>query len=524
MSIIEDSWKALFESGTDAVDAAGDAEQARIIQAIDIINAATDSMQGEMSAGKEEFIAIVKDTIAKMKTELLNGNIDAANKLKTGLESRINGLKKTYDIGTENILNAYSIIEGDLNTAKFESQNFLTSARDTARGDITAGRDNALTRLRTSLTKSLDSIASGRDQASQAIRQSLDRTRQNYAPYIQAGQKAITRAEQLTNDPQAQLDYVQNNPFYKTMQETARDQLFSNQAARGRLGTGETLDELDKRTLLLGEQLVGNAIDRNLGVSNQGLNATNNMATADMNGGNILAQIFQNAANAEVAANTNFGNVGAEIDVNAANNLANIAQTYGQDSSRLTQTTANNISQIGANFLGMLNSNLMSLGTMGANAESEYWNNLFNLVNNQTQQHMGLTGQAGMAEAGAQQDYRNNYANLISWAAGNVAPMLMNLGQSEANEAIGERNAETQGLNTLMQIVGLAMTGMPNLFGGGKPTTNTSGYSYSSVPFGTTSVSTGGMNGPFNMGNMFPAIYNPNPVPSNYGFNLNLSN
>ncbi len=523
MSALENAWKTLFGDSTDSIDAAGDAQQARIIDAIDILNRTFDSMEGELEAGKQEFIGTVKDTLAKVKSEILAGNADTAQKLKQGLDEQISTIQKTFDLSSGTIENAYKIIEGDLNLARDTATGQLTQARDTARGDITTGRDTALTNLRTSLTNSLDALSRGSDRASSAIRDSLSRTRQTYAPFIAAGQKSITRAEQLTNDPQAQLDFIQNNPFFSAMQETARDQLFSNQAARGRLGTGETLNELDKRTLLLGEQLLGNRINQNLDISGQGIVAAGGLANSEMTAGNILSNIFQNEANSVANVETNFGNNAASINSSAGNVLAEIATLFGRDAANLTKDTATNVAEIGSNFTGLLNNNIQNAGVQANNTVGNFWNNLTSLINNQTGTMAGLTQQEGMLEAGAQQDFRNNKATMMGGTNNAIVNLLLRLGDSEASEEIGEANAQRQDLNTLLNVAALAF-GMPPMFGSRSGTSSGGSSGGSGVPFGTTSINTGANTGPFTMGNTFPYIpvFNPTPVQPFSGLNLNL--
>ena len=504
MSIL-DAFHTVFGDSTDAIDAAGDAEQARIVQAIDLINQSFSGINSELDAGRTEYINTVKNTINQMKQEILAGNADVAEKLKQGLDKQIQTLSQTYDLGYSNLENSYNIIEDKLMSAAGTARGDISGALGQARTDLTSGRDNALTALRSSLTSSLNSLSQGTDRASQAISSSLQRTRQTYAPYIAAGQKAIARAEQLTNDPQAQLDYVQNNPFFSAMQETARDQLFANKAAAGRLGSGETLDQLDKNTLLLGEQLVGNAVNRNMGISGQGLQAGSLQTGADTSLTNLLANIFSNEGLNAALLNQNYGNTVAGVETGTASALAGNEMRAGEGLADIAFGAGQQMSNIGAEFTNMLNNNTLNLGMAANSAQGNYWGALANLVGNQASQMSGLTGQGGFAEAGANQDYRNNWANSILAQAGMVAPMLVNLGTSEANEAVGEQAAQRQGFNDILSLVGLAMTGF-NTFGGGGTTTG-----------GTPMNSYGPMAGGYQSGyNTFggyapPSFYNPSP-------------
>lgn len=448
MSAFENAWKTLFGDATDKIDEAGDAQQARIVQAIDLINNTFADMGANQDAATDEFINSMRNTFSQMKSEIRAGNLDSVEKLKEGLNEQLGFLERAYNFTEGKLENAYKVIEGN-----------ILQGRDTARSDITSGRDAALGTLRGSLTDSLNMLGQGTDEASKTIRDSLQRTRQTYAPYIAAGQRSVARMEQLANDPEAQREYVMNNPFFSAMQETARDELFANQAARGRLGTGGTLDELDKRTLLLGEQLVGNAFARNESISNQGLIAGASQTQADTSLSNTLAQILANE-----------GVIGANLYQNYGINAGNTQMRAGEGLADVSMDASRSLANVGTNFGGMLQNTITNLTNMGSNAYGNAADAYFNLFNNQTQQLASLTGQEGATLADARMA-RNNYNNNLMQAGANAnANLLLGLGESEANEAIGEQAAARQQTNDLMSLAAMVLTGM-NVggFGNGTP-------------------------------------------------------
>jgi len=469
MSILEDAFHTVFGDSGDAVDEAGDAQQARIVQAIDLINANISKIDRVLEGGRKEFVDLIRETTTRMKSEIQGGNAQAADELRAGLQDQTERLVKTFDLSFDTLVNGFAIIENNLSDAEIEATNELIGFKDAARADVTQGRDSALSTLRTSLTDSLNAISQGEDKASTAIRESLARTRENFAPFIAAGQTSIERASELANDPNAQRDFIENNPFFSALQEEARRDLFGNQAARGRLGTGETLEELDKRTLLLGENLVGNRINQLLNVSGQGLNASSNSSSAEISGANLLSQLFQGGANARVNANTNFGNNSAAIETDTGNRLGGFEFSTGQSAADITTGLSELLAQIGSNFTGTQANNILNLGLAGANDSGNTSAALAQLFSGEGNTLAGITGQQGFSEADAATRLSSALATNLGTGTDAVSNLLLMLGNSEAGEVIGEQNAQTQGFNTLLQLGSAiaGMSGLGNIFGGG---------------------------------------------------------
>lgn len=74
-------------------------------------------------------------------------------------------------------------------------------------------------------------------------------------PYSQVGDQALQNVNFL-NDGQAQMDYLQNNPIYKSMLDNANSQTQASAAARGRIGAGDTMGQLANNALVTGQTLV----------------------------------------------------------------------------------------------------------------------------------------------------------------------------------------------------------------------------------------------------------------------------
>lgn len=136
------------------------------------------------------------------------------------------------------------------------------------------------------------------DSANQAIRaqqQALAQVRGDLSPFRDAGTSTVGGLTQLVNDPNAQKEYIQSNPFYQSLAEDAKDKLFANAAAKGKVGSGGTAAALQNSLLLIGSDLLNQNITQRQNVANLGANAAAQTGTftqgAANNTGNLLTQI-----------------------------------------------------------------------------------------------------------------------------------------------------------------------------------------------------------------------------------------
>lgn len=131
-------------------------------------------------------------------------------------------------------------------------------------------------------------------------------TQANEAPFINAGQTAATNESNLINSPTAQLNYVQNNPFFNSLKDQATNTLLANEAAQGKVGSGGTAKALQDELLQLGTGLVNNQVSNLQTQANTGVNAASGSNSALTNtGGNIAS------ANSAQGTNLGAGVVGA---------------------------------------------------------------------------------------------------------------------------------------------------------------------------------------------------------------------
>lgn len=154
------------------------------------------------------------------------------------------------------------------------------------------------------------------DRAMTQQTQSELAARQQLQPYVDAGTNTLKSYQSLVNDPSAQAQYIQSNPFYKTMADDAEKRLLANQAARGKVGSGGTASELQNQLTLLGQQLLQQQIGNQQNIVSSGQNAATGVGNYAMTTGNNLSNLI-----------TQQGNVNAAGQTGAANAYTNAAQS-----------------------------------------------------------------------------------------------------------------------------------------------------------------------------------------------------
>ena len=128
-------------------------------------------------------------------------------------------------------------------------------------------------------------------------------------PFAAIGQSGIEQSGFLT-DPQAQFDFLQNNPLFQMGLDNANMQTNQMAAARGRLSAGDTLQQLNNNALLTASPLIQqqkNSIGDllNMGVSTAGNQGNLLTGQAAAQAGGLVG-----AANARGAGASNiFGSV-----------------------------------------------------------------------------------------------------------------------------------------------------------------------------------------------------------------------
>ncbi|MCZ6897639.1 MAG: tail fiber domain-containing protein [Betaproteobacteria bacterium] len=129
----------------------------------------------------------------------------------------------------------------------------------------------------------------------------------------------------LITDPTAQRDFITDNPFFNALAEDAQRRIFSNQAARGKLGSGETALALQNSILLLGDELLGTNINRRFGLADRSGRLATSRAGITQLGAGSITDLITGGGNVEAA-----GIIGAaEAEASALNTGINTALGIG---------------------------------------------------------------------------------------------------------------------------------------------------------------------------------------------------
>lgn len=131
-------------------------------------------------------------------------------------------------------------------------------------------------------------------------------------PFGELGQQGISQAGFLT-DPQAQFNFLQDNPLFKLALENANTGTSQLAAARGRLSAGDTLQQLSNNVLLSASPLISQQKQSITDLLNLGTGVAGSQANVSAGGAANVSDLI-----------TTGGAVGAGGVVGAAN-----AQTAG---------------------------------------------------------------------------------------------------------------------------------------------------------------------------------------------------
>ena len=116
-------------------------------------------------------------------------------------------------------------------------------------------------------------------------------------PFASIGQQGLGQAGFLT-DPQAQYDFLQNNPLFQLGLDNANQQTMQGAASRGRLSSGDTLQQLNNNAMLVGQGLIGDQKQSIGSLLNYGLTTAGNQGNLLLGQGAAAAGGITGAANA----------------------------------------------------------------------------------------------------------------------------------------------------------------------------------------------------------------------------------
>ena len=146
-------------------------------------------------------------------------------------------------------------------------------------------------------------------------RRALERSLAVQAPFRQAGERALgSLFGEIGRDVDS--SQVTENPFFQAMAQEQEQRLLQSQAARGKVGSGETGDTLTRNLLLLGnqfqQQLQGQQQQRvsNLfNVADLGARASGASAGAIQGTGQGIGGLLTQVANAQSAGQVQAANI-----------------------------------------------------------------------------------------------------------------------------------------------------------------------------------------------------------------------
>jgi hypothetical protein len=148
-------------------------------------------------------------------------------------------------------------------------------------------------------------------QARRIARRAKNKAQGFFEPFAGAAERGVAESDFLAN-PEAQFDFLQNNPLFNLALENANQQTNQSAASRGRLSAGDTLQQLSNNVLLSAQPLidrqrqdVGNLLNLGTGVATSQANIETGQAahiagsTTDIGAANAAGIV--GAANAENA-------------------------------------------------------------------------------------------------------------------------------------------------------------------------------------------------------------------------------
>lgn len=138
-------------------------------------------------------------------------------------------------------------------------------------------------------------------QAITSQEEGRDIARADLAPFRQAGEDVLPGLSGLITDPSQQLSFIQDNPFFQSLADEATNRLFANQAASGKVGSGETAEALQNSLLLLGTDLLNQNIGQRQNLANLGANAASGQANITQGSAANIGNLITGRGNVEAA-------------------------------------------------------------------------------------------------------------------------------------------------------------------------------------------------------------------------------
>ena len=166
--------------------------------------------------------------------------------------------------------------------------------------------------------------AQAADRAIDLQRETRDLARDDLQPFRNFGADQINSLNELLT-PEGQADYLQNNPLATLALDNANQATLNSAAARGKLGSGSTLQSLTDNFLLTSLPLLQNQQNQLFNAVNLGQSSAAGQANTSLQTGNSLSNLITGQANALAS-----GTIGAaNARQQGINNLLSLGGSLG---------------------------------------------------------------------------------------------------------------------------------------------------------------------------------------------------
>jgi hypothetical protein len=443
-------------------------------ESIETIRGGSLAAQNQLNAGRANSESLLTTAVDAASGIRQQGASDTINVLESSRRNIKSDIMNFYNLSSDQITSSARKGNRLINEAVVKAATSINDGFGAAATDIRTGRDLAVSILKGTATDAREALDIARINAISAQDEGLANIRGDFQAYIDAGNATLPSLERLTNDPEAQRQFITNNPFFESLANESERRIFGNQAARGKVGSGETAAGLQTQLLLLGNDLLDGAINRKASLAAMGLDAAqfvgqaesaraNNVsnieakmgmslaelaATMGTNEANVINQASTALANLNVGRGESIANIEsqagqnrADIALNEGSNLANLSQSTSSDLASLNSNIDTNIANTTANLSNSLANDQLSLGDSLAGLEGSFRASMANLE----------TGTAS-AIANLNEGQAINKANVLTGNAANVADTEIGKADALAAGQVGSANAYSGGIQDLVGI------------------------------------------------------------------------
>ena len=451
------------DAQTDAANRALDIFEENVDIATTGIDETTDTALADVAIGATTARGNITDSSTNARTALVAGGLMARDDITTARDNT-----------TARLLESFGLQKEEINNTAVASSALISAAREKSAAAVMSGYSDAITGVESARDLSNKIIQDSTDSAEEKIDvaragavaaqdRGVKAIRSDFQPYLDAGKVTVEGLEKLVNDPEAQRDFILDNPFFDEFANQAERRLLANQAATGRVAAGETSLELRNRLLEFGNQLLDTAITQRQNLVNTGMNASAQVGNAEIiranavsgieqAAGQSLAQLVQTAGINKANITTNAGKDIADLSVGRGKDLATIETTAGRDLASIETARGTNIANLtGSNATQISNNenaaavNLADIttgtATQVANVYTREGANLANINTGEAAANAELEANRGI-----------NKANILTGNAANTADVVMGAGNVAAAGEIAQANSLKTGLLDLTTI------------------------------------------------------------------------